>query len=62
MVFVHASVRKNDNVDAVPVCAVNLHIKAEFSDEERQRMQKAFGYTYEELKTGILPMARNGAR
>ena len=33
----------------------------EFSDEERQRMQKAFGYTYEELKTGILPMARNGA-
>ena len=33
----------------------------EFSYEERQRMQKAFGYTYEELKTSILPMARNGA-
>ena len=33
----------------------------EFSDGERQRMQKAFGYTYEELKTGILPMAKNGA-
>ena len=33
----------------------------EFSDEERQRIQKAFGYTYEELKTSILPMARNGA-
>ena len=28
--------------------------------EERQRLQKAFGYTYEELKTSILPMARNG--
>lgn len=33
----------------------------EFSYQERQRMQKAFGYTYEELKTSILPMARNGA-
>ena len=33
----------------------------EFSYEERQRMQKAFGYTYEELKTSILPMALNGA-
>ncbi|MDE5892372.1 MAG: glutamate synthase large subunit, partial [Acetatifactor sp.] len=32
----------------------------EYSDEERQRMQKAFGYTYDELKTSILPMARNG--
>ena len=33
----------------------------EFSYEERQRMQKAFGYTYDELKTSILPMAKNGA-
>lgn len=33
----------------------------EFAYEERQRMQKAFGYTYEELKTSILPMAKNGA-
>ena len=33
----------------------------EFSQEERQRMQKAFGYTYDELKTSILPMALNGA-
>ncbi|MBQ1992858.1 MAG: glutamate synthase large subunit [Lachnospiraceae bacterium] len=32
----------------------------EFSYEERQRMQKAFGYTYEELSTSILPMAKNG--
>ena len=32
----------------------------EFTDEERQRMQKAFGYTYEDLKTSILPMAENG--
>lgn len=32
----------------------------EFSAEERQRMQKAFGYTYDEVKTSILPMALNG--
>lgn len=32
----------------------------EFTREERQRMQKAFGYSYEELKAGILPMAKNG--
>ncbi len=32
----------------------------EFTYEERQRMQKAFGYTYDELKTSILPMARTG--
>lgn len=32
----------------------------EFTYEERQRMQKAFGYTYDELTTSILPMAKNG--
>ncbi len=32
----------------------------EFSDEERERMQKAFGYTYDDLKQSILPMAQNG--
>ncbi len=32
----------------------------EYTYEERQRMQKAFGYTYDELKTSILPMAKNG--
>ncbi|MDE6201950.1 MAG: glutamate synthase subunit alpha, partial [Lachnospiraceae bacterium] len=31
-----------------------------FTDEERQRMQKAFGYSYEEVKNSILPMAKNG--
>ena len=31
-----------------------------FTQEERQRMQKAFGYTYDELRTGILPMALQG--
>ena len=31
------------------------------SDEERVRLQKAFGYTFEEYKTSILPMAQNGA-
>ncbi len=34
---------------------------AEFTDEERARLQKAFGYTFEEYKTSILPMAQNGA-
>jgi len=33
----------------------------EFTYEERQRMQKAFGYSYEEIKASILPMAKNGA-
>lgn len=32
----------------------------EYEKEERQRMQKAFGYTYESLRESILPMARNG--
>ena len=32
----------------------------EFSPQERQRMQKAFGYSYEEVKNSILPMARTG--
>ncbi len=30
------------------------------SDEERKRLQKAFGYSYEELQQSILPMALNG--
>ena len=33
----------------------------ELSREMRAKMQKAFGYTYEELMTSILPMAQNGA-
>ena len=37
----------------------NKHVP-EYTKEERQRMQKAFGYTYDELKTSILPMALNG--
>ena len=33
----------------------------ELSNEERARLQKAFGYSFEEYKTSILPMAENGA-
>lgn len=33
----------------------------EYSYEDRCRMQKAFGYTYEDVKTSILPMAQNGS-
>ena len=29
--------------------------------EERDRLYKAFGYTYEEVKDSILPMAQTGA-
>lgn len=33
----------------------------EYKKEERARLQKAFGYTYEDFKTSILPMAATGA-
>jgi glutamate synthase (ferredoxin) len=33
----------------------------EYTDEERARLQKAFGYTYEDFKNTIYPMALNGA-
>ena len=32
-----------------------------YSHEELQKLQKAFGYSYENIKTSILPMAKNGA-
>lgn len=32
----------------------------EYTKEERQRMQKAFGYTFESLREAILPMAKSG--
>ncbi|MCI8491148.1 MAG: glutamate synthase large subunit [Lachnospiraceae bacterium] len=38
----------------------NLRVP-EYTKEERQRMQKAFGYTYESLREAILPMARTGS-
>ena len=31
------------------------------SKEQRARLQKAFGYTYEDVRNTILPMARTGA-
>ncbi|MBQ3583452.1 MAG: glutamate synthase large subunit, partial [Lachnospiraceae bacterium] len=33
----------------------------EYSPEQRKKLQKAFGYTYEELMTSILPMAKTGS-
>ena len=46
------------------VCLKDLKIPnqrvPEYTKEERQRMQRAFGYTYESLKDSILPMAKNG--
>lgn len=32
-----------------------------YSHDELSKLQKAFGYTYEDIKTSILPMAKNGA-
>ena len=40
----------------IPNQKVPMHTK-----EERARLQKAFGYTYEDLKNSILPMALNGS-
>lgn len=31
-----------------------------YDEEERLRLQKAFGYAYEEVRSSILPMAQNG--
>ncbi len=33
---------------------------ASFTDQERKRLQKAFGYSYDEVVKGILPMALQG--
>lgn len=33
----------------------------EHSSEDRKRLQKAFGYTYEEIMNSILPMAKNAS-
>ncbi len=38
----------------------NIRVE-EHHGEERKRLQKAFGYTYEEIMKEILPMAQNGA-
>ncbi len=41
---------------AIPNRKVENH-----SQEERDRLYKVFGYTYEDIKDALLPMARNGA-
>ena len=33
----------------------------EYSEDERKKIQKSFGYTYEDVMTSILPMAKNGS-
>ncbi|MGB8453466.1 MAG: glutamate synthase large subunit [Anaerocolumna sp.] len=33
----------------------------EYNDVDRAKLQRAFGYTYEDYKTSILPMAKTGA-
>ena len=52
-------------IDGNLVCLKDIHAPnkkvQEYSAEERARLQKAFGYTYEEVKSSILPMAKTGA-
>ena len=33
----------------------------EYTPEERARLQKAFGYTYEDVRNSIMSMASNGS-
>ena len=51
-------------LDSNLVMLKELHIPnkkvAEYNEEELARLQKAFGYTYEDYKTTILPMASSG--
>lgn len=51
-------------LDSNLVCLKDLKIPnmkvEEHSYKERQKLQKAFGYTYEDVMTSILPMAKNG--
>lgn len=52
-------------LDANLVHLKDLHIPnknvPQLNHEELSKLQKAFGYTYEDIKTSILPMAENGA-
>lgn len=52
-------------LDTNLVCLKDLHIPNKrietYDPEESLRLQKAFGYTYEEVKSSILPMAKNGS-
>ena len=51
----------NSNLVTLAELHIPNHKVPEYTDEERARMQKAFGYTFEEYKTSILPMAQNGS-
>ena len=50
----------NSNLVTLAELHIPNHKVPEYTDEERARMQKAFGYTFEEYKTSILPMAQTG--
>lgn len=51
-------------LDSYLVHLKDIHIPNQkiqhYGVEERRRLQKTFGYTYEEVKNSILPMAKNG--
>ncbi len=52
-------------LDGNLVMLKDLHIPnhrvESYTDEQRTQLQKAFGYSYEEIKNTILPMAQKGA-
>ncbi|MCR5178600.1 MAG: glutamate synthase large subunit [Lachnospiraceae bacterium] len=51
----------NDNLTTLHDLRIPNRRVPSYTEEQRGRMQKAFGYTYEEVKETILPMARDGA-
>ncbi|MBR5116983.1 MAG: glutamate synthase subunit alpha, partial [Lachnospiraceae bacterium] len=51
----------NDHLVTLHDLKIPNHRIESYTEEQRGRMLKAFGYTYEELKETILPMARDGA-
>ncbi len=51
----------NNLVELKDLKIPNERIQESSTKEDRVKLQKAFGYTYEDVKTSILPMALNGA-
>ncbi len=51
----------NNNLVALGELRIPNQKVIEMDDEERAKLQKAFGYTFEEYKNSILPMAKTGS-
>lgn len=51
----------DENLVTLDKINANKNLKIEYDKETRRRLEKTFGYTYEEIKTTILSMAANSA-